>query len=165
MIIGGGDIAKVLVDRNDLTFFASGVSNSKCIDDNEFIREVNLLLDVKCKHLVYFSTLSIYDKDTPYTNHKLFMEDLVRQFDTYTIIRLGNITWGDNPNTIINYFKNNECTELKNEYKYLCSLDEFKYWISKIPKFSTEMNITGSRIHTYDLYQQIKTNSPRWLNQ
>jgi hypothetical protein len=44
------------------------------------------------------------------------------------------------------------------EYKYICSLEEFKYWISKIPKFSTEMNITGSRIHTIDLYNKIKLN-------
>jgi len=160
MIIGNGDIAKVLTDSENIVFFASGVSNSKCIDDKEFIREKTLLLNTKADHLVYFSTLSIYEKNSPYTQHKLEMENLVKSgmFKTYTIIRIGNITWGDNPNTIINYFRSNTCDNLMDEYKYICSLEEFKYWISKIPKFSTEMNITGSRIHTIDLYNKIKLN-------
>jgi hypothetical protein len=38
MIIGKGSIAKVLKDRNDLLFFASGVSNSSCIDEKEYDR-------------------------------------------------------------------------------------------------------------------------------
>jgi hypothetical protein len=36
MIIGNGNIAKVLKDRDDLIFFASGVSNSSCEDQNEY---------------------------------------------------------------------------------------------------------------------------------
>jgi hypothetical protein len=33
MIIGNGSIANVLKDNNDLVFFASGVSNSACVDE------------------------------------------------------------------------------------------------------------------------------------
>ena len=62
MIIGDGDIASILkgkwFESNDLVIvFASGVSNSKCVDVEEFEREKKLLLDQnKNLHLVYFST-------------------------------------------------------------------------------------------------------------
>lgn len=161
MIIGSGDIASVLTDRVDLTFFASGVSNSLCEDEKEFEREEDLFRETRGEHLVYFSTLSVYEKDSPYTNHKRNMEEQVKKwFDIYTIIRLGNITWGKNPNTIINFFKNkiknNEEVKLRDEYKHICSLKEFNYWIDNIPKFSTEMNITGERLHVQQLYNLIK---------
>jgi nucleoside-diphosphate-sugar epimerase len=164
MIIGKGDIASVLTDRDDLLFFTSGVSNSQCIDPAEFKREVELLRDVEVyDHIVYFSSLSIYDKDSPYTEHKIMMEELVRfRCKTWTIIRLGNITWGKNPYTIINFFKNKlrsgEEIEVRDEWKYLVTLDEFLYWIAKIPKFSTEMNITGERVKAAEVLERIKRN-------
>ena len=40
MIVGNGNIAKVLKDRDDLVFFASGVSNSSCTDEKEYEREL-----------------------------------------------------------------------------------------------------------------------------
>ena len=43
MIVGNGSIASVLEDRDDLVFFASGVSNSSCADEKEYERELNLL--------------------------------------------------------------------------------------------------------------------------
>jgi len=162
MIVGTGDIARVLKDRNDLIFFAAGVSDSSCDSEKEFKRERKLLLKQKRKHIVYFSTLSIYEKDTPYTRHKIEMEQLVKDnFYLYTIIRIGNISWGCNPKTIINYF--NYCIEnkigvfIRHEYKYICSLEEFHYWIAKIPNFSTEMNITSGRISVRKLYKQLWT--------
>jgi hypothetical protein len=36
MIIGNGSIAQALIDREDLNFFASCVSNSSCIDEKEY---------------------------------------------------------------------------------------------------------------------------------
>ena len=39
MIIGNGNIAKVLADRDDLVYFASGTSNSSCVDKLEFERD------------------------------------------------------------------------------------------------------------------------------
>ena len=38
MIIGKGDIASILIDREDVIFFASGVSNSSEIRQSEFER-------------------------------------------------------------------------------------------------------------------------------
>ena len=161
MIVGNGDIAKVLqpLDRDDVIFFASGVSNSQETRDEEFEREFRLLMSQsRFKHLVYFSTLSIFHSNTPYTEHKKRMESAVKSaFDYYTIVRIGNITWGDNPNTFLNYIKskieNNEPYEIKDEYRYLVDKEEFLYWVGMIPFFAIdqyEMNITGDRLKVAD---------------
>lgn len=162
MIIGNGDIAKVLkpYDRADLLFFASGVSDSQCTDIREFNREIELLnkyVDCGYEHIVYFGSLSIYDKNTDYTRHKLIMEGLIKSaFKVYTIIRLGNITWGTNPNTVINFLKRTESPTIRDEYKYICTIDDFFHWIDRIPNYSNEMNITGERVHMEDLYNRVK---------
>jgi len=100
MIIGNGNIAKVIQDREDVIFFASGVSDSSCTDENEFIRERDLIhWTDRTKHLVYFSGLNIYTKDTPYAMHKKRMERHVKHlFKSYTIVRVGVLDWVKNPN-------------------------------------------------------------------
>ena len=58
MVIGNGDIAKVLTDKEDIIYFCSGVSNSREERPIEFEREMKLLLQQpRNKHLVYFSSL------------------------------------------------------------------------------------------------------------
>ena len=147
MIIGNGDIASVLPSRQDLLFFASGVSNSQETNESEYQRELNLLLTQNREsHVVYFSTLSIFYKSSRYTTHKRVMEELVkRNFNTYTIIRIGNITWGNNPYTFINAYKLKPY-DVKNEYRYLVNKEEFLHWINMIPSWSCEINIPGERI-------------------
>ena len=85
MIVGNGNIAKVLEDREDLIYFASGVSDSNCKDINQFNREIDLLMSMNFnKHIVYFSNLAIYYKNDDYTNHKIFMEDIIKKnFNSY----------------------------------------------------------------------------------
>ena len=162
MIIGNGDIASALTDHPDRIYFASGVSNSTCSDKKEFKRERNLLDKIDCnKHIVYFSTLSIYYANSYYTEHKADMEDRIMSwFKSYTIVRLGNITWGKNPNTIINYLKskinNNMPYEIKDTQRYLCSKEEFQHWMNLIPDFNTEMNITGERVSVKEIETRIK---------
>ena len=161
-IIGRGDIASALTDDVLKIFFASGVSNSLCTNWYEFQREKDLLLKQnKFSHLVYFSTLSIYYADTPYTQHKKLMERLVKDnFAVSTIVRIGNITWGNNPNTIINHFKAKiklgEPVELKDGYRYFIDKNEFAYWMGMVPDFSTEMNITGIRMEIKQVYNKLK---------
>ena len=106
-IIGNGDIASVLPDRDNLLFFASGVSNSGETRESEYRREKDLLLAQNNQsHLVYFSSLAVFYGETRYTRHKKEMEGLVETyFPAHTIIRLGNIDFGDNPHTLINFFK------------------------------------------------------------
>lgn len=153
MIVGHGDIASVLPDRDTVIFFASGVSNSRETRESEYKREKELLLNQdKDKHLVYFGSLSVfYNKESRYTAHKKEMEDLVKAtFPHYTIVRIGNITWGKNPHTLINYFrnarKNGRKIEIWDTYRYLVTKQEFLYWIGLIPDWNCEMNIIGKRM-------------------
>src|SRR3990167_3485339 len=107
VITGNGDIASVLPERDDLHFFASGVSNSQETRESEYEREIELLsLQDMGEHLVYFSTLALFYGNSRYVDHKWQMEALTKAwFPKHTIIRLGNITFGKNLNTIINSFK------------------------------------------------------------
>lgn len=162
MIIGDGDVASVLNDRKGFCFFASGVSNSQEKEDSEYKKEMDLLLlQNENFHLVYFSSLGIFSGTSRYYLHKMEMEETVKRFfPSYTIVRLGNITWGKNPHTIINFFKDKikkgEPFEVRDEYKYLVSKDEFLYWIEKIPEWNCEMNITGERIKVKEIVERIK---------
>lgn len=160
MIVGKGDIASVLTDRPDRLYFASGVSNSREIRESEYQREIDLLLaQDKFQHLVYFSSLSIFYSQTPYTNHKRFMEMTVRrEFDRYTIMRMGNITWGENPHTLINFIKNKirnrEPFEIQNVYRYVIDKEEFLHWINLIPPWPCEMNLPGKMLTVREIVKQ-----------
>ena len=59
MIVGRGDIASILNDREGAIFFASGVSNSTETTQSEYWREMQLLdKQDKNKCLFYFSSIS-----------------------------------------------------------------------------------------------------------
>jgi len=167
MIIGNGDVAKVLTDRHGLIFFASGVSNSSETRQSEFQREIDLLLKQDPSYrLVYFSSLCVFYSDTPYAKHKKNIEDLVKNnFPRYTIMRLGNIDWGINPHTIFNSLrnkiKNNEPFEIQDTYRYIVSRKEFDHWIGLIPDWNSEMNITGKLLSVQEIADQIRREQKR----
>lgn len=148
MIVGHGDISKVLPKRSNLLFFASGVSNSQETRKSEYKRELDLLLEQpRDAHLVYFSSLSVFYTKSRYTRHKLAMELIVqKEFKVSTIIRIGNITWGKNPHTLINYLRAHSEAEIRDEYRYIVNEDEFLHWINLIPVWSCELNIPGERL-------------------
>lgn len=156
MIIGNGDLASVIPDKEDFIFFASGVSNSQCTDEAEYQREMKLLLEQPTdRHFVYFSSLGVFTGKSRYYTHKREMERLVKMnFPLYTIIRLGNISWGNNPNTLINYLKAHPDAELRDEYRCVCDKDEFLYWIKQIPRWSCEMSIVGERMRVKDIHKK-----------
>jgi nucleoside-diphosphate-sugar epimerase len=116
MIIGNGLIAKsfeTYKTKNDFLIFASGVSDSKSDNENDFKRERDLLSESISnnpeKKIVYFSTTSIFDndlKETPYAKHKISLENLIKQNTSrYNIFRLSNLAgFSGNPNTILNFF-------------------------------------------------------------
>lgn len=117
MIIGNGLIANLFTkhDKENVVFFASGVSNSLETERSAFLREEKLLRKVlkenPGKIFIYFSTCSIYDSsknDSPYVNHKLRMEQIVEEFcSKYLILRASNaIGKGGNPNLLVNYLFN-----------------------------------------------------------
>lgn len=160
MIIGKGDIASVLTDREDRIYFASGVSNSQETRESEYQREIDLLLSQdRKKHIVYFSSLSVFYSKLRYAKHKCGMETLVKHFfEPYTIIRMGNITWGTNPHTLINFIRNkirnHETVEIQDVYRYIVEKEEFLHWIDLIPDWSCEMNIVGRRMKVIDIVKE-----------
>lgn len=128
MIIGNGNIAKCLTDREGAIFFASGVSNSRCEDHAEFIREKealgNLCLYARDNCLFYFSSIAIDFSDAIYFKFKLKQEWYVKNlFKNYVILRIGNLIGDTNPNTFINYIHNRQAqglsVEIRDEYKYM----------------------------------------------
>lgn len=162
-IIGDGGIASVLPIQNKFLFFASGVADSSDnLPESEYLREIDLLMEQDVtKHIVYFSTLSVFHKDTRYTRHKRLMEKLIKgRFDHYAIMRLGNAIWGNNPVHLINFFRNKikkgENFPIHDVYRYLVSKEEFLYWIDKIPEWSCEMSVIGKRMKVKDIVEEIK---------
>lgn len=81
-------------------------------------------------------------------------------FETYTIIRIGNITWGSNTNTIINFLKDKiqkgEQYTVEDVYRHILSKEEFLYWIDRIPSWSCEMNIPGKMMMVSEIVESIK---------
>lgn len=122
MIIGNGLIANLFrgYDREDVVFFASGVSNSLETNPSAFLREEQLVRktieEYSGKIFIYFSTCSIYDSsknDSQYVNHKLRMERWVEELcPRYLILRVSNVVGkGGNPNLLMNYLVNSVLQE------------------------------------------------------
>lgn len=113
MIVGNGLIAEAInkhfFEHENTIFFASGVSDSAMVSKREFDREEMMLKSyLEQNHdslFVYFSSCSIYDKETPYSRHKSRMESLVRTYRSkYLIFRLSQVVGsGGNPNNLFNY--------------------------------------------------------------
>jgi len=162
MIIGAGDIASILVDRDGAIFFASGVSNSNEFRNEEFDREKNLLLKQdKTQCIFYFSSITIDYREkfekSRYLQHKLEMENLIKNnFENYNIIRIGNISWGTNPNTFLNYIrgkmKNGEIVEIKDEYKYMIDKEHILLLTNNLPlKGKNIISVFGRMAKVKDL--------------
>ncbi|MGI9581736.1 NAD-dependent epimerase/dehydratase family protein [Chryseobacterium sp. RRHN12] len=147
MIIGNGILANAvrLYDKEDVIFFASGVSNSLEKNPVEFEREISLLKSVIQDHpdkkLIYFSTCSIYDPSktgSPYVMHKLTIEKIIAEHcSDFIIFRVGNaVGRGGNPNTLINFFKNSILSENKltihsNARRILIGTDDIAAFVGK----------------------------------
>lgn len=119
MVIGNGMIAKAFAhyqNIDNILIFASGVSNSKIKDKNEYFRELNILSraieENQNKKLIYFSSCAMFDPDewnSDYVRHKRTMEVWVNTKCSQSIIfRLPNVVGkSDNQNTIVNFLYTN----------------------------------------------------------
>ena len=149
MIIGHGDIAGAIVDRPEFTYFASGVSNSGETRREAFFREADLLAEQSLlPHIVYFSSLCVFYADTPYAQHKRDMEGIIRTwYKRYTIIRLGNITWGRNPHTLLNHLRHQYASgyplDIQDTQRVVHTLEDFRWTLAHIPAWSCEMHAPG----------------------
>lgn len=116
MVIGNGMIAKRFEsyrNNNQFVVFASGVSNSKNTNDDDYKRESELLQNTihhnQGKTLLYFSTCSIYDPEenkSKYVVHKKTIEKLIiANQPNYYLFRVSNaVGVSQNPNTVLNFF-------------------------------------------------------------
>lgn len=158
MIIGNGDIAQTIkeLDHDNIIFFASGVANSSETRQTEFQKELDLLKEQnRGKRLVYFGSLSIFYSHTDYARHKRFMEEAVKAlFYDYTIIRLGNISWGKNLNTLINYLKAHPEAEIQDVYRYVIDKEEFLHWMKLIPNWNCEINCPGQMMKVKEIVEK-----------
>lgn len=157
-IIGRGDIAQALQDREGFTFYANGISNRLPFSEESCNKEADEIKAIDNRGMfVYFSTLSIYYSTSPYTQHKLKMEQLVRDnFYNYCILRIGNINWGDNPNTLLNHLRK-DTSRIDDDFRYLIGRDELNHWIERIPiKGKHEMNVPGMRLTVTEIARMIK---------
>lgn len=116
MIIGSGLIASTFNKLASETLlknfivFASGVSNSSKNDTKEFDREKTLLIDtIKSNNLpiIYFSSILVNTSNSPYYNHKLNMENVIKEHtNNYLILRIPQVIGiGGNKNTLFNFIK------------------------------------------------------------
>lgn len=141
MVVGNGMIAAKFKDHatdNSVLIFASGVSNSASANENDFLREKNLLTSVirenKEKLLIYFSTCSIYDASmsgSAYVLHKLAMEKIITENQPhYLIFRVSNPVGNTaNQNTFLNFFINHIKSKTifpvwKNAYRNIIDIDD-----------------------------------------
>ena len=134
MIVGSGLLAQAFypfyLNRADVCIYAAGVSNSNCVDKQEFNRDKERLQSKlnKCSKeilFVYFGTCSISDPEmlnTPYLKHKIAMEYLVQTHPNYLIFRLPQIAGRTpNPHTLLNYL-----------YARISRSESFNLWSSAI---------------------------------
>jgi len=158
MIIGKGNVASVINDREGALFFASGVSNSGCRNYKEFNQERDLLeRQRKDLCLFYFGSISMYSVNSPYTTHKRKMEAYIRMaFKNYNIIRLGNLDWDTNPNTFLNYLRAKKAAgepiTIRDEYKFMISKEQLLLITDNLPLTGqNEINIFGDMKKVIDL--------------
>ena len=167
MIIGRGTIASIIEDKENYIYFAAGNSNRTKLTDESKQIEIDKIKSYigTTDMFVYFSGLNIYfAPETEYTKFKLEVEQFVKEnFEHYCILRLGSVTWGDNPNTIYNFLKNkiinNQELDIQDKYRYINDKDDLTHWISMIPRYGKhEMNVTGRKIKVIDLVNEIIKN-------
>jgi hypothetical protein len=163
MIVGRGDIASIINDREGAIFFASGVSNSNEIREEEYMREKELLLKQdRSKCLFYFSSIAIDFpeklKKSRYLRHKKEMEEMIKEnFQNYNIIRIGNITWGNNPNTFLNFIKNKMKSKeavyiLSEELKFMLDKEQLILMTDNLPLIGkNQLSIFGKMVKVKDL--------------
>ncbi|CAO6125586.1 hypothetical protein MCEMIHM21_00410 [Candidatus Pelagibacterales bacterium] len=171
MIIGSGFIAQnfkkkiILIKKYRIAIYASGVSNSKSINKNNFLRERRKIISYKNKInsmvFIYVSTCSIFDpsrKNTAYVKHKLNMENVVKKnFNKFVIVRFPEVVgFNTNKNNLINFFyqkiiNNNKFTLWMNSKRNIIDIDDAVKlclnYIKKIKdykKIKLEINIANT---------------------
>lgn len=166
MIVGNGQLAHVFKDVNmpDTVIFASGVSDSNCIDKNEFKREKDLLVNTiranKDKKFIYFSSCALSAKEYPkneYYKHKAEMEEIIKLISSsYYIFRLPQLFGRlKEHKTLINFIYKSILNDIEfnlyNEaYRYVIEINDVKLLVqSYLESTDTCITIDLANFHRY----------------
>ena len=165
MIIGRGLLASALkeIDREQVVFYANGISNSTidsiATDNFEAKQVLEIAAQRKVETFIYFSTIQVNAEenyDRPYVIHKIKMEELVRRDSQhYLIIRTSNII-GKNPwnsHTLFNYLYNSlkekkEINVIESASRNILDVEHFikllDHYLVHYKKGSATVNIVNS---------------------
>lgn len=182
-VIGNGELARLFINETfscDILFFASGVSNSNCVDRQQFCRESNLLKQAiqsnPGKKIVYFSSSALSAEKYAYNDyykHKLSMEQMVKQESaSYVIFRFPQVfgCYNANKNTLINFiFKsilnNVEINVSDDAYRYLIYTKDLQALVLEFLKHNKK-NVTIDfsnpyRYHILEIIEMIENHLQR----
>ncbi len=154
MVIGNGQLAKIFINSSmnldNVCIFASGVSNSSCVDINQFEREKNLLINtlknIDDKKFVYFSSCALSASEYPkneYYKHKKNMEDIIKEYsNNYYIFRIPQL-FGDLilHKTLINFIyksieHNHKFMVYDEAYRYVIEINDVKKIVEAYLEYS-----------------------------
>jgi nucleoside-diphosphate-sugar epimerase len=169
MIIGKGLIASAfeIMEENylDCIIFASGVSSSREINYDEYNREKELIIETikqnKELKFIYFSSVSVNVDKNKYFEHKLKMENLIKNYTSnYIIFRIPQVVGRNgNPNNLVNHIKNCVLTGneiITNNYieRALLDVEDLVMIVNhcKNKTINETLNLSGvEKIKVYDL--------------
>lgn len=174
MIIGNGQLANYFQNfsEDNICIFASGVSNSNCIDDREFKREESLLIKTlknsRDKKFVYFSSCALSAKgylQNEYYLHKEDMESIIKRYSNeYYIFRLPQL-FGElkEHKTLINFIyysivNSNKFNLYDKAYRYVIEISDVKILVESYLKFSNSCIVIDlANPYRYKVLDIVKT--------
>jgi len=143
LVIGSGQLAKIFQDSmidSSVCIFASGVSNSNCINPENFRREETLLMETLQnngdKKFIYFSSCALSADNYPKNNyymHKSHMENIIKEYsNNYYILRMPQL-FGDLilHKTLINFLyksiiHHHQFNIYDNAWRYVIEINDLK---------------------------------------
>jgi len=178
MVIGSGLLGKKFENFNcDFIFFTSGVSDSLCNNYENFQREIELLSKTieffPKKVLIYFSSISVHTTNTPYTRHKIIVEEIIKKKSkNYFIFRISQVVgFGGNQNNFFNFMKNKiqhmEEIEVFNTIKSLVDIDDLYSIVTNIITKNEPNQVldfdTNQRNNKFKNHQYLIQQHPTWI--
>lgn len=171
MIIGNGLVSSVFnknkKDYKNYLVFASGVSNSKETNKEQFIREKELILksinENKDLTFLYFSSVLVGITNNDYYNHKLAMEELIKkETDDYVIFRVPQIIGNlGNKNNLVNYLRDSiingsEITIRQRVQRALIDIEDLEKIVNYCKDACDERTLFLSHIEKTDINELVK---------
>jgi nucleoside-diphosphate-sugar epimerase len=172
MVIGNGLLGSSFLmseeNYDDYIIFTSGVSNSLTNNYELFNREKSLILNVlnenKTKKIIYFSSIMAGLINNDYYNHKIQVEEIIKNnSDNYIVFRLPQIIGNTgNKNNLFNHIKtsilnNEEVIVYENVYRALIDVDDLVKLVNYLKHTINNKVINISYIEKVNVIDIVKT--------